>query len=61
MEQARIEDCRVISDSELSQTTKEVIRILIGLDLHKRTVFVTEMNDDGSINEQYKIANDEES
>ena len=38
-----------------------MIIILIGLDLHKRTVFVTEMNDDGSINEQYEIANDEES
>ena len=38
-----------------------MIRILIGLDLHKRTVFVTELNDDGSINEQYEIANDEES
>ena len=38
-----------------------MVRILIGLDVHKRTVFVTEMNEDGSTGEQYEIMNTEES
>ena len=38
-----------------------MVRILIGLDAHKRTVYLTELREDGSINEQYEIANSEES
>ncbi len=38
-----------------------MVRILIGLDVHKRTVYITEMNEDGSIGEQYEIENTEDS
>ena len=39
----------------------EVVRIYIGLDVHKRSVYITEMENDGTIGEQYEIANNEES
>ena len=39
----------------------EVVGIIIGLDVHKRSIYVTELKEDGSIYEQYEIANDEES
>ena len=39
----------------------EVIRILIGMDVHKRSVYITEMEDNGNVNEQYEIKNDESS
>ena len=39
----------------------EVIRILIGMDVHKRSVYITEMEDNGNVNEQYEIKNDEPS
>lgn len=38
-----------------------MVRIHIGLDVHKRTVYITELREDGSINEQYEFANAEES
>ncbi|MGC8618529.1 MAG: IS110 family transposase, partial [Thermoplasmata archaeon] len=34
--------------------------MLIGLDVHKRLVNITEMNDDGSEGENYEIENSEE-
>ena len=37
----------------------EVIRILIGMDVHKRSVYITEMEDNGEVKEQYEILNDE--
>jgi transposase len=37
----------------------EVVRIYIGLDVHKRAVYVTEMEDNGNVKEQYEIVNDE--
>ena len=38
-----------------------MVRILIGMDVHKRTVYITEMNEDGNIMEQYEIANTDDS
>ena len=35
----------------------EVVWIYIGLDVHKRTVFVTEMDNEGNVNEQYDMGN----
>ena len=37
----------------------EVIRILIGMDVHKRSVYITEMEENGEVKEQYEILNDE--
>ena len=37
----------------------EVVKIYIGLDVHKRAVYVTEMEDNGNVREQYEISNDE--
>ena len=34
-----------------------MVRILIGMDVHKRTVYITELDDDGDIMEQYGIGN----
>jgi hypothetical protein len=39
----------------------EVIRILIGMDVHKRTVYITEMEENGDVKEQYEIVNNESS
>ena len=38
----------------------EVVGILIGLDLHKHSIYATELNEDGNIKEQYEFANSEE-
>ncbi len=38
----------------------EVVGIIIGLDVHKRSIFVTEFKEDGNINEQYDMANSED-
>lgn len=38
-----------------------MIGIYIGLDVHKRTVYVTEMEDDGDVKERYEIVNCDES
>ncbi|WMT45202.1 MAG: IS110 family transposase [Cuniculiplasma divulgatum] len=35
----------------------EVVWIYIGLDIHKRTVSVTEMDNEGNVNEQYDMGN----
>ena len=35
--------------------------MLIGLDVHKRLVNITEMEEDGTIRENYEIENSEES
>ena len=37
----------------------EVIRILIGMDVHKRSVYITEMEENGNVKEQYEIVNNE--
>lgn len=37
----------------------EVVKIYIGLDVHKRPVYVTEMEDNGDVKEQYEISKDE--
>ena len=34
-------------------------RILIGMDVHKRSVYITEMEENGDVLEQYEIKNDE--
>ena len=34
-----------------------MIEIYMGLDVHKRTVYITELDDDGNIMEQYEIGN----
>ena len=33
----------------------EVIRTLIGMDVHKRSVYITEMEENGEVKEQYEI------
>jgi len=38
----------------------EVVGIIIGLDVHKRSIYVTELKEDGNINEQYEMANSED-
>ena len=38
-----------------------MVKIYIGLDVHKRAVYVTEMDDSGNVNDQYEISNDESS
>ena len=38
----------------------EVVGIIIGLDVHKRSIYVTELKDDGNITEQYEMANSED-
>ena len=38
----------------------EVVGIIIGLDVHKRSIYVTELKEDGNIKEQYEFANSEE-
>ena len=38
-----------------------MVKIYIGSDVHKRSVYITELNEDGSIGEQYEIANSEDS
>ena len=37
----------------------EIIRILIGMDVHKRSVYITEMEENGNVKEQYEIVNNE--
>ncbi len=37
----------------------EVIRILIGMDVHKRSVYITEMEENRDVKEQYEIVNNE--
>ena len=37
-----------------------MVGILIGLDVHKHSIYVTELKEDGNINEQYEMANSEE-
>ena len=39
----------------------EVIKIYIGLDVHKCNVYITKMEYNGDVNEQYEIMNDESS
>ena len=38
----------------------EVVGIIIGLDVHKHSIYATELNEDGNINEQYEMANSED-
>ena len=38
-----------------------MVKIYIGSDVHERSVYITELNEDGSIGEQYEIANSEDS
>ena len=38
----------------------EVVGIIIGLDVHKHSIYVTELKEDGNINEQYEIVNSED-
>ena len=38
----------------------EVVVIIIGLDVHKHSIYVTELKEDGNIKEQYEIVNSEE-
>ena len=37
-----------------------MVGIIIGLDVHKRSIYVTELKEDGNINEQYEMANSED-
>ena len=37
----------------------EVIKILIGMDFHKRSVYITEMEENGDMKNQYEIVNEE--
>ena len=37
-----------------------MVKVIIALDVHKNTVYVTEMLEDGYVKEQYDIGNDEE-
>ena len=39
----------------------EVIRILIGMDVHKRSVYIIEMEENGDVKERYEIVNNESS
>ena len=39
----------------------EVIRILIGMDVHKRSVYITEMEESENVKEQHEIVNNESS
>ena len=38
-----------------------MVKIHISLDVHKRNVYITEMEENGDVKEQYEIANSEES
>ena len=37
-----------------------MVGIIIGLDVHKHSIYVTELKEDGNINEQYEMANSED-
>ena len=37
----------------------EGIRIMIGMNVHKHTVYITEMEENGNVKEQYEIINSE--
>ena len=37
-----------------------MVGIIIGLDVHKHSIYATELNEDGNIKEQYEFANSEE-
>ncbi|WMT49122.1 MAG: hypothetical protein RE472_08635 [Thermoplasmatales archaeon] len=36
-----------------------MIRLLIGMDVHKRSVYITELEENGNVKEQYEIVNNE--
>ncbi|EQB69721.1 hypothetical protein [Cuniculiplasma divulgatum] len=38
-----------------------MIRILIGMDVHECNIYITEMEHNANVNEQYEIRNDESS
>lgn len=44
-----------------SPTNMEVVRILIGVDVHKRSLYITEMEENRDVNQQYEIVNIESS